>query len=195
MKQSVFQLALIVLVIFSACAGKKSGSESEVVIKSNESLNSMLAELKNKFSETTSFQSIIFSFDEVMGNNMMVKVATNIDSAKIQNWFYFGGKWNLTSEEVYKNDSLKISESFFNFKSDYQTSLLSQLMSTTYEKLESEKQVKNFTFKSINLLMGKQTAKKDKMEKLITQLSVETPEQKQFFINFDNKGNFRSISE
>jgi hypothetical protein len=192
MKPNLIQLVLIITLFTFSCGHKQSKEMKQTVDK----LNTMTSELKTKFTGNVDFQSIMFSFDPSFGNTILVKVVEHSDSAKIKEWFYINGEWDLTSEKIMDTDSAIILNHTFSINNDYDLSKLTEILDLASQKLKEEKDINKVVFKSINLLMGNQPESKNKMENLITQITVESiAEKKSYFMNFDVEGNFVSISE
>ncbi len=195
-KRSKMKQNLLLLFIFSILIWSCQDKQNEAYIKANENLNLMVGELTNKFPLSSSFHSIMFSFDELMGNTILLKIAGNADSSKIEEWLYMNGIWAGPSEILMETDSLKYAELFFSADTEYSFSRLNGILSAASEKIEIEKNIDLFAFKSINLLMAKQLFEKNKMENLITQVTIESVKDKKvFLLHFDANGNFVSMSE
>lgn len=186
----VFSLAFILL--FLSCKSKINDDFK----RTGENLKAMTGELGTKFPGNTLFQSIMFSFDEILGNTILVKIAGNPDSLKIQEWFYINGMWEMSMEKIMEADSLKFTDHFFSAKNEYNLSQLTEILAKSSEKLKEEKNQVQIKIKSINLSMGNQAFKKSKLENLITQVTVESPDnQKRFLVNFNADGSYISITE
>ena len=182
-------LAMLILLTSCVTGNKSDGSEA------NTDLNLMIESLKQKFPGNTSFHSIMFSFDEALGNNMLVKIASNPDSAKVQEWFFIGDKWEMTSEKVIETDSSSVSALYFNVQTDFELSKLSEFIQESGNKLKEDKKLKNPHYRSINLVLGNQIDK-SKAENIVIQFAADSEkDSKTFFINFDGTGKLLSINE
>ena len=188
------KLIIITLMFFLSLSCKSK--MNEVNQKTGENLKVMLEELQKKFPEPVSFQSIMFSFDEALGNTLLVKIAGNADSSKIHEWFYINGMWESSTEKIMEDDSLAFTDHFFTSGTDYKLSTLIEVLSLATEKAEEDKDLDNYMVRSINLSMGNQLVNNNKMENLVTQVTIESKaDNKRYLANFNSQGSFISILE
>jgi hypothetical protein len=192
MKPILLNLILLFSLFIFSCGHRQSKNLAPAI----ENLNAMAKELNAKFSNDVAYKSIMISFDESIGNTIMVKVLENPDSAIISEWFYINGKWELSAEKVFENDSINVPDRFFTLNTDYNLSKLDDIFSTAFAKLDEEKNINDGIVKSVNLLMGNLSKTQNKMDNFITQITIESlSDKKAYFLNFDAEGNYHTISE
>jgi hypothetical protein len=177
--------------LFLACNSEKT-TESEAYFESDDQFNELLSSLNEQFTENAGYQSIMLSFDERMGNTVLVKVSKDINKNIIEEWFYMNGNWEKAEEGKLELNDKEVSDFLFSLKDDYDLSLLLSIVNKSKEKVKAQFKVKNVLCKSINLIMSKDRTSANKMDDLITQATVENEEDGTTYkINFDAQGNLK----
>jgi hypothetical protein len=195
MKYFTIFITLITIFAFSSCGSGNNEPESEAYFESNDQFEELQSSLNNQFSKDAGYQSIMLSFDERMGNTVLVKVSKNIEENNIEEWFYINEDWNKEAESKIKLNDKKVSDFLFSLKDDYDLSLLLSIVNKSKEKVINDFKVEKVICKSINLIMSKERTSTNKMDDLITQATVENQEDGTTYkINFDAKGNLKDIS-
>jgi hypothetical protein len=190
--KKIILLFFLVSVLFVSCQQKQNQS----YIKASENLNRVIEEINTKFPGNPAFHSLMISFDELMGNTVLLKMASVPDSAMVQEWLFMNGMWDMISENILETDSINFNDLVFSSGIDYDLSKLSAILASASEKAEVEKNIDLYQFTSINLLMAKEAYQKSKMDNLIIQVTIQSvKDKKNYLINFDANGNFTSITE
>jgi len=172
MKQFTILISLITLTIISAC-GSNNDEEQQAYFDSNDEFTELLKSLNEQFTENAGYQSIMLSFDERMGNTVLVKVSRNIEDNNIEEWFFMNENWKKEAESKLELDDKKSSDFLFSLKDDYDLSILLGLVNESKEKVKEELKVKKVVCKSVNLIMRRDSASANKMDDLITQVAIE----------------------
>lgn len=194
-------LALLILslsLFIVSCKNKQPEEEqsSNAAYESNDKFMGLVKTLNEKFTENAGYLSIMFTYDEVIGNTIMVKVSTDMTNDTIEEWYYMGEKWEKEKEIKLDTDSTKATEQLFSLTKDYDIKKLVNLVDKAKEKVKEEKQLEKVVCKSINLLMKSNNDSTDKMDNLVTQISIGTEDNgKNFSVNYDASGNFENLSQ
>ncbi|NJO92010.1 MAG: hypothetical protein HC831_25825, partial [Chloroflexia bacterium] len=163
--------------------------------ESDDQFDELLNSLNEQFTEYAGYQSIMLSFDERMGNTVLVKVSKDINQNKIEEWFFMNDSWEKAEESTLELSDKKVSDFLFSLKDDYDLSLLLSIVNKSKDKVKEQFKVKNVLCKSINLIMSKDRTSANKMDDLITQATVENEEDGTTYkINFDAHGNLKDLA-
>ncbi len=195
MKYLTFLLTLSTFLFLLSCNNSENTTESEAYFESDDQFSELLNSLNEQFTEDAGYQSIMLSFDERMGNTVLVKVSKDINENKIEEWFYMNGSWEKAEENKLDLNDKKTSDFLFSLKDDYDLSLLLSIVNKSKERVKEQFKVKKVLCKSINLIMGKDRTSANKMDDLITQATVENEEDgTSYKINFDAQGNLKDLA-
>ncbi len=192
MKHYTFLFTLTALIFLLSCNSQKD-EKTDAYFESDDQFAVLQKSLKEQFSEDAGYQSIMLWFDERMGNTVSVKVARNIEDNNIEEWFLMNENWKKEAENKLEIKDKKVSDFLFTLNNDYNLSVLLDIVTKSKQKVEKEHNVKKAVCKSINLIMSKDRTSENKMDDLITQVTVEDAENGTTFkINFDAKGNLKN---
>ncbi len=176
---------------FLACSGN---NKSGAVYESGKQFSSLIKDLNQKFTEKAAYSTIMFSYDKIMGNSILVKVAKDLDSTGLEEWLFMNGSWEKKSDIPLKLENQKPSDLLFTINGDFDLSKLVDMVDVSKEKVVSEKKGKDVECKSVNLLMKSKKTTYNKMDGLIIQITIETMDGSgKYDLGFDSKGNFEGF--
>ena len=182
---------LLSLGLLLACKGNK---KNEAVYESSKQFSGLIADLNSKFTTKAAYSSIMLSYDKLLGNSILVKVARNMDSTRLEEWFFMNGGWEKKSEFQLELENLKPSDLLFTINGDFDLSKLVEMVDVSKEKVESEKKAKKVECKSVSILMKNIKSSIHKMDGLIIQINVESiVDKKSYDLSFNSKGDFESF--
>jgi len=182
---------LLSLGLSLACKGNK---KNEAVYESSKQFSGLIADLNAKFTKKAAYSSIMLSYDKLLGNSILVKVARNMDSTRLEEWFFMNGGWEKKSEFQLELENLKPSDLLFTINGDFDLSKLVEMVDVSKEKVESEKKAKKVECKSVSILMKNIKSSIHKMDGLIIQINVESiVDKKSYDLSFNSKGDFESF--
>ncbi len=180
-----------ILIVF-AC-GREAKSNAFYETKSQ--FSGFINDLNAKFTPKAAYSSIMLSYDKLLGNSILVKVAQDIDSNKLEEWFFMNGSWEKKSELELKLDGNKPSDLLFTINGDFDMSKLVKMVDVSKEKVLKEKNAKNVECKNVSLLMKNKAVTSKKMDGLIIYITVETADGSQSYdLGFNSKGDFEGFS-
>jgi hypothetical protein len=175
------------------CSEKK---RSEAYYESSRQFSALTEDLKKKFTTKAAYNSIMLSYDKLMGNTLLVKVSPDIDSSYMEEWLFMNGKWDKKSTIEIDKENQSSSEILFSINGDFELSKVVDMIEIAKEKVLSEKKVKNSGCKSVSILLKNIEGSTNKMDHLIIYISIEATETGALFdISFDSKGNFEGFLE
>jgi len=174
-----------------ACGGN---NKSGAIYESGKQFSGLIDDLNKKFTEKAAYSTIMLSYDKIMGNSILVKVARDIDSTDVEEWFFMNGSWDKKSDIPLKIENQKSSDLLFTINGDFDLSKLVDMVDVSKEKVIEEKKVKEVECKSVNLLMKNKGTTANKMDGLIIQITIETIDGSGTYdLGFDSKGNFEGF--
>jgi len=190
MKNFTIFIAIAIVSGLFAC-GNNSG---EACYESNKQFSELVSDLNEQFSENAGFQSIMISYDKIMGNTILVKVARDINKNEIEEWFYMNGDWEKKDNSTLETGNRPISDFLFSLKTDYDITQLMPMVKKSKEKLKSELKVQEVICKSVNLLMRNNRVSENKMDDLITQIALEPANGNGTYnVSLDARGNIKDL--
>lgn len=192
MKNFSFVISLIAIFSFFAC-GNNVG---EAYYDSNNQFSDLVKDLNEQFSEKAGYQSIMISYDEIMGNTILVKVSRDIDKNKIEEWFYMNGDWDKKADTTLQLGDKNPSDFLFSLKNDYDISRLVDMVKNSKKRVKDELKVNEVVCKSVNLLMRTKRVSENKMDDLITQITIEPLDRGiSYNLSYDSEGNLKDIAK
>lgn len=190
MKNFTIFIAIAIVSGLFACGN----SAGEACYESNKQFSELVNDLNEQFSENAGFQSIMISYDKVMGNTILVKVARDINKNEIEEWFYMNGDWEKKENSKLEIGDRPISDYLFSLKTDYDITQLMSMVKKSKEKLKSDLKVQEVICKSVNLLMRNNRVSQNKMDDLITQIALEPVDGNGTYnVSLDASGNIKDL--
>ncbi|MDF1547916.1 MAG: hypothetical protein P1P88_08835 [Bacteroidales bacterium] len=185
-------ISMSAIVGFFAC-GNNVG---EAYYDSNNQFSDLVKDLNEQFSENAGYQSIMISYDEIMGNTILVKVSRDINKNKIEEWFYMNGAWDKKADTTLQLENKSPSDFLFSLKNDYDISKLVDLVKNSKNRVKDELKVNEVVCKSVNLLMRNKRVSENKMDDLITQITIEPLEGGiSYNLSYDAEGNLKDMTK
>jgi len=172
----------------------KSEKKSDAVFETSNQFSGLIKDLNTKFTEKAGYSCIILSYDKLMGNTIMVKVAKDLNSDTIEEWYLMNGKWDKKSDILLELENVKPSDILFTINGDFDLAKLVEMVDVSKDKAESEKKAKDVECKNVNLLMKNKGTTANKMDGLIIQITVGNADgSNSFDLGFDAKGDFEGF--
>ncbi len=171
MKYLTFFIYLIAVCIIGACGN--SEEKSQAYFDSDDEFTELVKSLNEQFSDNAGYSSIMLSYDDLMGNTVLVKVSRNIDENTIEEWFFMNDSWDKKAETKLELGDKNPADFLFSLNGDYDLSKLLDMVNESKHKVMNELKVKEVVCKSVNLLMPRKRSSVNKMDDLITQIAIE----------------------
>jgi hypothetical protein len=187
----VIVLYLISICLLWACEEKK---ESAAFYESENQFSKLVQDLNAKFSERAYYKTIMLTYDNIMGNTLLVKVLPNADSAKLQEWFYMNNKWEKKSDFETDSTLSQPTDKLFSINNEFDLLKLVDMVDLAKDKVKTEKNIKDVNCKTVSILMQNIEASSRKMDNLIIQLTIESNDRKTSYeLGFDFEGKFEGF--
>ena len=162
--------------------------KDDAYFESEGGITSLIDDIKDNYGDTPAFNSILLSYDEDLGNLVVIQANNDITSNKLIEKQFLRGEWQDKSEITMELESGKMEDFLFTL-SEVDLNKIPELVKDAKERVSKEKGIADIIATSVSVVMPSRVS--NKLEDLDYSIAVEPKNGgTSFSLTYDLSGKF-----